>query len=209
MQATSRYPRDFRREDVLRRLAEVLKRQRDADKAAADGEVASAEVSARAATNARIVFEPADPITLESRPLNEVIFHNDDGMSGCIPRFFTPFACLHPCINVRPMQQGNISSAGVSVQRTLVSSVNEAHSHPSLSRTLTHTRRADAVLQVYEFAKHGADWWAVNMFRHKTFVEARSVASPFVAFWRVYNFHAALLTVMGALVSGGLIATPL
>lgn len=57
-----------------------------------------------------------------------------------------------------------------------------------------------AYAQVYRLAKHGANWWANNMFRHKTYVEARSVANPFVAFWRVYAFHAALLTAMAALV---------
>lgn len=40
------------------------------------------------------------------------------------------------------------------------------------------------------------------MFRHKTFVEARSIAAPFVSFWRVYAFHAVLLTVMASLVRG-------
>lgn len=56
-------------------------------------------------------------------------------------------------------------------------------------------------MQVYAQAKHGADWWAANLFRHKTYVEARSVANPFVAFWRVYAFHAVLLTAMASLVS--------
>lgn len=55
--------------------------------------------------------------------------------------------------------------------------------------------------QVYRQAKYGADWWATNLLRHKTYVEARSIANPFVAFWRVYAFHAALLTAMAALVS--------
>lgn len=55
-------------------------------------------------------------------------------------------------------------------------------------------------LQVYDVAKHGADWWAANLFKHKTYVEARSIANPFVAFWRVYTFHAVLLTIMAALV---------
>lgn len=39
------------------------------------------------------------------------------------------------------------------------------------------------------------------MFKAKTFVEARSLAAPFVAFWRVYNFHAVLFTAMLAVVS--------
>jgi len=56
------------------------------------------------------------------------------------------------------------------------------------------------LLQVYLIARRGADWWADNMLRHKTYVEARSVASPYIAFWRVYAFHAALLTIMAALV---------
>lgn len=56
-------------------------------------------------------------------------------------------------------------------------------------------------VQVYAQAKHGADWWAANLFRHKTYVEARSVANPFIAFWRVYAFHAVLLTAMASLVS--------
>ena len=58
-------------------------------------------------------------------------------------------------------------------------------------------------VQVYAQAKHGADWWAANLFRHKTYVEARSVANPFIAFWRVYAFHAVLLTAMASLVSPG------
>lgn len=60
---------------------------------------------------------------------------------------------------------------------------------------LCHTR------QVHQRAKRGADWWAANLFKAKTFVEARSVAAPFVAFWRVYAFHAVLLTAMVAVVS--------
>lgn len=55
-------------------------------------------------------------------------------------------------------------------------------------------------LQAYDVAKHGADWWAAHLFKHKTYVEARSMANPFVAFWRVYAFHAVLLTIMAALV---------
>jgi hypothetical protein len=58
-----------------------------------------------------------------------------------------------------------------------------------------------ALLQVYGLAKRGADWWAAHLFKHKTYVEARSGANPFVAFWRVYAFHAVLLTFMAALVS--------
>jgi hypothetical protein len=50
-------------------------------------------------------------------------------------------------------------------------------------------------------AKRGADFWAAHLFRHKTYVEARSAANPFIAFWRVYAFHAALLTAMAGLVS--------
>jgi hypothetical protein len=50
-------------------------------------------------------------------------------------------------------------------------------------------------------AKRGADFWAQHLFKHKTYVEARSVAAPFVAFWRVYAFHAMLLTAMAAVVS--------
>jgi hypothetical protein len=57
-----------------------------------------------------------------------------------------------------------------------------------------------AGLQLYDVAKHGADWWAAHLFKHKTYVEARSMANPFVAFWRVYAFHAVLLTIMAALV---------
>lgn len=65
-----------------------------------------------------------------------------------------------------------------------------------------HHRLPAHPTQVYTQAKHGADWWASNLFRHKTYVEARSVANPFIAFWRVYAFHAVLLTAMASLVSG-------
>lgn len=54
---------------------------------------------------------------------------------------------------------------------------------------------------MYEIARGGADWWAEHLFAHKTYVEARSLASPFVAFWRVYDFHAVLLAAMVAVVS--------
>lgn len=55
--------------------------------------------------------------------------------------------------------------------------------------------------QVYQRAKYGAAWWSHNLFKAKTFVEARSIAAPFVAFWRVYTFHAVLFTAMMAVVS--------
>jgi hypothetical protein len=58
-----------------------------------------------------------------------------------------------------------------------------------------------AAAQVYSVAKRGADFWVAHLFSHKTYVEARSAANPFIAFWRVYAFHTALLTAMGALVS--------
>lgn len=61
-------------------------------------------------------------------------------------------------------------------------------------------------LQVYDLAKRGADWWAANLFKYKTYVEARSTANPFIAFWRVYAFHAALLTMMAALASCALLS---
>jgi len=57
------------------------------------------------------------------------------------------------------------------------------------------------VWQVYARARHGADFLARHLFTSKTFVESRSMAAPFIAFWRVYNFHAVLFTVMAALVS--------
>eukprot|EP00879_Flechtneria_rotunda_P005368 GHRR01005656.1.p1 GENE.GHRR01005656.1~~GHRR01005656.1.p1 ORF type:complete len:1010 (+),score=343.06 GHRR01005656.1:121-3150(+) len=60
------------------------------------------------------------------------------------------------------------------------------------------TNESEAITAVYNRAKHGADWWAQNLLSHKQFVEARSMAAPFVAFWRVYAFHAALLTAMVA-----------
>lgn len=58
-------------------------------------------------------------------------------------------------------------------------------------------------MQVYDVARRGADWWATHLLQHKTYVEARSLANPFVAFWRVYDFHAVLLTAMAAVVRLG------
>jgi len=55
--------------------------------------------------------------------------------------------------------------------------------------------------QVYTRAKFGSGFWAQHLFSSKTFVEARSMAAPFVAFWRVYSFHAVLFTMMAAVVS--------
>jgi hypothetical protein len=66
---------------------------------------------------------------------------------------------------------------------------------------LLYSTFAGALLQVYGLAKRGADWWAAHLLKHKTYVEARSMAHPFISFWRVYAFHAVLLTVMAALVS--------
>ena len=55
--------------------------------------------------------------------------------------------------------------------------------------------------QQYQMAQAGAHWWASNAFRSKTFVEARSLWQPLMAFYRVYSLHLVLLVVMTAGVS--------
>eukprot|EP00878_Enallax_costatus_P004393 GHUV01004631.1.p1 GENE.GHUV01004631.1~~GHUV01004631.1.p1 ORF type:complete len:1313 (+),score=319.45 GHUV01004631.1:85-4023(+) len=74
----------------------------------------------------------------------------------------------------------------------------EALKHVTAKCLPALTNESDAISTVYQRAKYGAAWWSNNLFRAKTFVEARTVAAPFVAFWRIYNFHAVLFTAMMA-----------
>eukprot|EP00775_Hariotina_reticulata_P008714 gene8714-8895_t len=60
------------------------------------------------------------------------------------------------------------------------------------------TLESESLAAVYARAKYGSGFWADHLFSSKTFVEARSMAAPFVAFWRVYSFHAVLFTIMAA-----------